>query len=255
VFHGSSPVGDWSVLVERLDRTGVFARWQQREAALAGVPGPAYLPARTGREVDRAEADEVLGALVRVAAVDGGADPDAALVLVHLLSDGVLALTARLNRRRVSQYRRVLLLVVGELTCRIRSFPWRRRTRAFAANLLLDTKSAVLGELPVIAPDGGAPEIPVDPSDPVLTVPRDDSTDQDPGLDDLVRWAAVNDVVGADDLRILAALHEPAGYGTGRRHHIAAEFGISERTLRRRRDRTVLALRAAGPRFLQDNAA
>ena len=255
MFHGSWPVGDWSVLVDRLDRTGVFAGWQQREAALAGVPCAADLPARTGRDVDRAEADGIVGALVRVAAVDGGADPDAALVLVHLLSDGIVALTARLNRRRVSQYRRVLLLVVGELTCRIRSFPWRRRTRAFAANLLLDTKSVLLGELPVQAPDGGPLEVPVDPGDPVLVVPQADSTDRDPGLDDLVCWAESNDVVGADDLRMLVALHQPAGYGTGRRHSIAAEFGISERTLRRRRDRTVLALRAASPRFLQDHAA
>ena len=57
-------------------------------------------------------------------------------------------------------------------------------------------------------------------------------------------------MAGADDLRMLVSLHERAGYGTGSRHRIAAEFGINERTLRRRRDRTLTALRAAGPRFL-----
>ena len=60
MFHGSSPVGDWSELVERLDRAGSFSRWQRQETALAAVPRLADLPSRTGREVDRADADRVV---------------------------------------------------------------------------------------------------------------------------------------------------------------------------------------------------
>ena len=85
MFHGSSPAGDWAALLERLDRTGAFPRWQGQEAALAAVPCLADLPSHTGRGAERAAADRIMGALVRIAAVDGRDDTDAALVLVHLL--------------------------------------------------------------------------------------------------------------------------------------------------------------------------
>jgi hypothetical protein len=256
VFHGSSPVGDWSVLLERLARAGVFGRWQQQEPALAAVPCLTDLPSHTGRGSDPADSDEIVGALVRLAAADGMADPDAALVLVHLLSDGIVALAGRLNRGSPS--RRALCLVVGELTCRIRSFPWRRRTRAHAANLLLDTKHALLRELPQHGPDGAPRDVLLDPFNPVwsalLTDPAPAVTAEG-DLAELLGWAGANQVAGADDLRLLVRLHELSGYGTGSRHRVAAEFGINEKTLRRRRDRTLAALRAAGPRFLTEQAA
>lgn len=255
MFHGSSPVGDWSELVERLDRAGAFPRWQRQEAALAAVPHLVDLPSRTGREVDRADADRVLGALVRVAAVDGMDDADAALVLVHLLSDGILALAARLNRGR-HPFSREVSLVISELTCRIRSFPWRRRTRAHAANLLLDTKHVLLGERPALGPDGQPQDVLMDPFDPTwLAVEASPPGPPEQELTELLSWADRNDVAAADDMRMLVRLHEQAGYGTASRHRVASEFGIDERTLRRRRDRTLAALRAAAPRYLQDHAA
>src|SRR4051812_3981904 len=113
------------MLVERLDRTGSFARWQRQDAALEAVSSLADLPCHTGRAADRRDCDRIVGALVRIAAVDGMADADAALVLVHLLSDGICALASRLNQGRVSH--RAVSLIVGELTCRIRSYPWRTR--------------------------------------------------------------------------------------------------------------------------------
>ena len=72
---------------------------------------------------------------------------------------------------------------------------------------------------------------------------------------DLLGWADQNNVAVADDMRMLLRLHQLAGYGTNCRHRVAAEFGINERTLRRRRDRTLAALRHAAPRFLEDRAA
>ena len=253
MFHGSSPVGDWSVLLERLDRVGAFSRWQRQEPALEAVSSLADLPCHTGRDADRGDSDRIVGALVRVAAVDGGADADAALVLVHLLSDGVVALAARVNRGYAS--RRAVSLVIGELTCRIRSFPWRNRTRAHAANLLLDTKHALLGERPKLGQDGVPRDVLLDPFDAAWSSFPASPAEPDGVLEDLLYWAERNNVAGADDLRMLVSLHERAGYGTGSRHRIAAEFGINERTLRRRRDRTLTALRAAGPRFLHDHAA
>lgn len=252
MFHGSSPAGDWAALLERLDRTGAFPRWQSQEAALAAVPCLADLPSHTGRGAEPAAADRILGALVRIAAVDGRDDRDAALVLVHLLRNGIVTLAAWLDLGHPTRW--TLSLVVSELTCRIRAFPWRRRSRAHAANLLLDTKRALLAERPALGPDR-RPQVALwDPFHPAwLTLPaaapvRDDWAD-------LQDWAEQTNVALADDMRMLLRLHQSAGYGTRCRHQVAAEFGINERTLRRRRDRTLTALRAAAPRFLQDRAA
>ncbi len=255
MFHGGSPVGDWSVLLERLDRTGAFGRWQAWAPELAEVPSLTALPSCTAVDTDRGATDRVLSALVRVAAVDGMADPDAALVLVHLLSDGIQSLASRLPHPLAE----ALALVAGELTCQIRSFPWRRRTRAHAANLLLDTKHALLGELPALGPDGARRDVPVDPFDPrwrSLPAPAEVRDPQDVTLADLMRWAERNNIADAADLRMLVALQQRTSYGTGsRRHRIADELGMNERTVRRRRDQTLAALRAAGPRFLEEQVA
>jgi hypothetical protein len=252
VFHGSSPAGDWAALLERLDRTGAFPRWQGQEAALAAVPCLADLPSHTGRGAERAAADRIMGALVRIAAVDGRDDTDAALVLVHLLRNGIVAMAARLDLGYPTHW--TLSLVISELTCRIRSFPWRRRSRAHAANLLLETKRALLAERPVLGPDRRPRVALWDPFYPgwltfeAAPPARDDWAD-------LLGWADQNNVAVADDMRMLLRLHQLAGYGTNCRHRVAAEFGINERTLRRRRDRTLAALRYAAPRFLEERAA
>lgn len=254
MFHGGSPVGDWAVLLERLDRSGSLGRWQAWAPELAAVQSLTALPSYTAVDTDRGETDRVLGALVQVAAVDGMADPDAALVLVHLLSEGIQSLASRLPHPSAE----AVALVAGELTCQIRSFPWRRRTRAYAANLLLDTKHALLGELPAIGPDGARWDVSVDPLHPIwrsLLAPADGPAVPEVTLTELLSWAEGNNVAAADDLRMLVTLQEQAGYGTASRHRVADEFGINERTLRRRRDRTLAALRAAGPRFLQEQAA
>ncbi|MGS0688873.1 hypothetical protein ACVBEQ_27610 [Nakamurella sp. GG22] len=254
MFHGVWPVGDWAVLLERLDRSGAFGRWQQEEPSLAAVPALADLPSLTAPEVGRTDTDLVLGALIRVAAVDGGDDSDAALVVVHLLSAGVLVMASRLGGGRAE----VVSAIVAELTCRVRSFPWRRRTRAYAANLLQDTKHAVLQELPALRADGARREIPFGPSDSVWqSLENTDpwSAAPDITLPEVVRWAQRNAVAADEDLRMLVRLHQQAAYGTANRHRIAGELGINERTLRRRRDRTLTALRAARPRFLRDRAA
>ncbi|GGM09997.1 hypothetical protein GCM10011594_32400 [Nakamurella endophytica] len=254
MFQDCSPVGDWSVLLERLDRAGAFGRWRTWAPELATVPSPAGLPSCTAVHSDRGESDRVLGALIRVAAVDGMADPDAALVLLHLLSDGIYSLASRLPH----PWAEAVALVAGELTCQIRSFPWRRRTRAYAANLLLDTKHALLKELPALGPDGTRRDVSLDPLDSLwrsLPAPAEAPAAQEVMLTDLMRWAERNSIADPDDLRMLVALQERAGYGSRSRHRIAAELGINERTLRRRRDRTLAALRAAGPRFLLERAA
>ena len=162
MFNDPAIAGSWSALVDRLDRAGRPAAW-----ATSTPPWPVcaasatYLPwsRSTSR---RPGADEVIGALVRLAAADGADDPDALLVLLHLLSGGVHALAAKLAHLSDN----ILPIVVGELTCRIRRYPWQRRTRAYAKNLLLDTKQALLrGELRAGLPDQPIVVL-VDPHDP-----------------------------------------------------------------------------------------
>ena len=133
------PVGSWQDLADRLDRAAAMTRWSCTEPALAGWASVDDLPAVLAQGTDRTRADAVLGALIRCAAPDGGDDPDAALVLLHLLRPGVFALAQRLTGLQGMDGPAVPA-VVAELACRIRTFPWRRRPRAIAANLLLDTK-------------------------------------------------------------------------------------------------------------------
>jgi hypothetical protein len=197
--------------------------------------------------VPPADADEVIGALVRLAAADGADDPDAVLVLLHLLSGGVRALAAKLAHLSDN----ILPLVVGELTCRIRRYPWQRRTRAHAKNLLLDTKQALLrGELRASLPNQPGVVL-VDPHDPgfrLLDVAQKEEDDVD--VVDLLLWAGGHGVAPLQDLLMLLDLERRRGYGTATRHRVAGDLGINERTVRRRRDRALAALRQAGPTYL-----
>ena len=49
---------------------------------------------------------------------------------------------------------------------------------------------------------------------------------------------------------MLLDLERRRGYGTATRHRVANELGINERTVRRRRDRAIAALRQAAPTYL-----
>ena len=150
MFTDPTIAGNWPTLVERLDRTHRPHTWAAQATALRNLQSVADLPALVAQPNDPALADQVIGALVHLAAVDGADDPDALLVLLHLLSAGVHTLAAKL--RHLSDD--IVAVVVGELTCQIRRYPWRRRTRAHASNLLLNTKQALLrGELRPGLPD------------------------------------------------------------------------------------------------------
>jgi len=268
MFRCPSVVGSWPVLVGRLDAAGVPASWGAVEPALSGLASVEDLSSWVAPDVDRDRVDAVLGALVRLAAADGGDDRDAVLVLLHLLSDGARALAARLRDLADE----ALLLVVGELTVQIRSFPWRRRTRAYAANLLLDTRAALLREL---CPGRGrrrvVREVLVDPLDQRAVAGLLDRAVAAPGEDaselaEMLVWAARTGVAPVEDLVLLAELahpHPPAVLDRGDRHghavvgergtqgDVARRLQICERTLRRRRDRALAALSAASESYLQ----
>ena len=82
------PAGSWPELTDRLDAAAAMTRWAVREPVLGSWTSVRALPAALAAGTDRDRADAVLGALVRCAARDGGDDPDAALVVLHLLRHG-----------------------------------------------------------------------------------------------------------------------------------------------------------------------
>ena len=245
MFCDDSLAGSWPVLVARLDAAGTVPRWAAAEPALTGMAGVGDLAMVLARGADHARADAVIGALVRWAAGDAGDDGDAVLLLLHLLSDGVLAMAARL--RGLGDL--LVPAIVAELTCQIRVFPWRRRTRAYAANLLLDTKHVLWTES---AHARGGVEDLLDPHSDAWeprAAARSAAAEEDLDLVDVLMWAARNAVCPPGDLVVLLASERvPAGPA---RRALAAEFGLHERALRRCRHKTLTALREASGHYLR----
>lgn len=260
MFTDPTVAGSWLDLSDQLDRNGTFARWAQTELAMTGISGAEQLAALLAVDsvLDVARRDELLGALVRLGCRAGGDDPDAVLLVVHLLSDGLYAIEARWSDAGPG----VLPLLVGELTAQLRAWPLRR-TRAYAANLLRDTEMVCRHELRPHRTRtyrcGG--DLLVDPVDPREMRYWFDTATPGPGegpafeLSDLLAWARRRGIANADDLALLVALETERGHGTAARARVAAAFGIHVNTLRRRRERTLAALRAAVADYLVESAA
>src|SRR4051812_30590960 len=143
MFYDPTIVGSWPALAARLDDNAALARWAEAEPPLAGFTTVAELLAVWSEDCGSVCTDVVLAALVRLAAVDGGRDDDALLLTLHLLSGLVWTTAAQLRDLSPD----IVAVVVGELACQIRRYPWRRRPRAIAANLRAETRRGVLTEL------------------------------------------------------------------------------------------------------------
>jgi len=142
---------DSEVLRRAADQWG---RWCREDDRLAEVgQGLAGLRAWL-RAASPQGADQVLHALARRGAVDGGDEVTAAAVLAWALMPGACSLARTLTRRlRPRERARVVHggvdhLVAAELWLQIRAFAWRRLGKV-AANILLNTRAGVLRELGV----------------------------------------------------------------------------------------------------------
>jgi hypothetical protein len=250
-----STLGSWPDLVARLDAAGQPQRWSATPA-LRELTTIEQLRDWTAPG-DPARADEVLGALVRLAATHGGADADATLVLLHLLSPGASRVAARFRHLCPDPE----ALVVGQLAIQIRRFPFERRSRGHAMSLLRDTQQAVWRELRPYRTDRPAhlSERLVDPLDDaknaradhgqpgLLDTPHTDPADSaDLDLVDMLLWARRTGVVDPIDLAVLIELE----YARERpdidmpQKYVAHIRGCTVRTVQRRRDRALAALRA-----------
>lgn len=254
-MHSSNPLGNWSELVDHLDRAGCPQRWSP-DPRLRGLTSVQQL-----REWTKAgspqRSDAVLGALVQLAAVDD----EAVVVILHLLSPGAKRLASRLRNLSPDP----LSLILGELAIRIRTFPVDRRTHAYAANLLMDTQMIVWREMRPYRTDlcNRKAEILIDPIDdahasgaengePGLldnTEPGAESDDLD--LVDMLLWARRTGAVDAEDIAVLVELeYARETPGSSPQREVATAHGWTVRTVQRRRDRALEGLRACSADYL-----
>jgi hypothetical protein len=253
MFHDDSIAGSWQALVQRIETTDALGRWAVEDARLAGLHDVTrdLVPLLAG-SADAARADDILGALVRRAAIDGGGDDDALLLTLHLLSDWVWPLAVQLRDLGTG----MVAVIVSELTCRIRTYPWRGRTRAVAASLRWDTRSAVLAEFRPSTPQHRhRAEHVLDPMSPEweATPLGGGAIDDDEDIDlvDLLLWAA-RAGVDETDIALLVRTEQARADSSVKASDdvVAAEFGLPRRTFFRHRARALDAVRSASRDYL-----
>src|SRR6266581_674613 len=203
MFRDHSIAGNWPALVACFDDTDALRRWAEQDARLAGLHYVErdLLPL-LARGADHARGNDVLAALVRHAARDGGDDLDALLLVLHLCSDWVLPLAKRLRDLSPG----MVGVIVCELTCKIRSYRWRTPGSAVAATLCRNTRRDVLAQFrPALRRRGAATELLL-PPDSAKWESALRSGQQRAGEDidvvDLLLWAE-RAGVARDDLRLL----------------------------------------------------
>lgn len=244
----------------------VWLDWTAEEPLLASIDRLEDLRHLRGRE-----ADQILGAVVRLAASDRGDDWLATAAVCHQLAGPARRLAVSL--RDLS--RDMDTIIAGGLWIEIKRFPWRTRRRAYATSLILQTRAAVLDLLlPTRVPGASPREVAVDPLSPMVPwaglvdAPTHRLANSRHELLELLEWALDTRTLSRADVTLLMEL-VAAGEELGDResphmrqgvasqaavHMVAAQRGVSERTVRRHRDRILESLRAAAPMFLVDVA-
>jgi hypothetical protein len=241
MFTDPSLVGCWARLASRLDDDGVVRTWAATQPELVGLTDLRRL---LDAWKDPIRMHKVSTGLVRLAAADGGGDDDALLLLLHLLSGLAWRLAAQLGDLSPD----IVAIVLGELTCQIRSYRWRTRNGWIIPNLERDTRRAVLADLRPsdrYHPDR-VERLTWDGDLVVAEVAEDDDMD----LVDVLVFA-VAEGVDASDLQLLLDSERARGRrGAHADATVAAGYGISRRTLLRRRERALAALRRVAPAYL-----
>jgi hypothetical protein len=265
-------VVSWPTLAGRLDRTATVSRWAEQEPDLAGLSHAQALDDVLRDRHDPQRRDALIGALLRLGAADGGGEDDAVLTVLHALAGGARAIAVSLRDLATD----IDALVIGQLWLQARTFPWRRRTHAYAANLLLDTRLALVKELLPYRGRGAVSEIFLchfmyDAAfDEVPDFERAycDPHDRDePSLGDVLTWAHGTGVLQPEQVDLLVDLWQAATEAddgsarSGARVNTAAELAVlaqryhrAPRTLRRRRDHALRQLRAAQHDYLHSVA-
>ena len=243
-------------LAERV-RGPIWERWVSAEPGLGRLRTLTEL-----RDLRGAEADQLLGALVRLAAKDGGDDELAARAVAHQLAGEALGVAIELRDLGPD----VDHVVMTSLWLEIRTFPWRRRTRAFATSLRHATRRSALEylldppkdrkRLVVRSPDDIAEGAVVPASEPSEGGTAAESRAE---LVEYLEWCVRGDWITTDDATLMLEL-VAAGWQTLDRGVLrlkrgvcsmhAAELvahrrGVCTKTVTRERDRVLALLREA----------
>ena len=259
--------GRWEEQARTVDASGAWRAWATAQPVLEDVGSALALGEAVMDRGRQGRANELLFALVLIAAAEGGADPNAATFVASLLVPG----GNRIIRSLTSLGPEVDAMVAGQLWIQVREYPCASRPRAVAKNILMETRRAVLA-------DYGAQTarrvglVPVAP--PVLTEALDqgpepvvDETVGDLALLGLLAWARARGVLVGEDVwllwdLVLAAEEDPLESRLARGVtslragiRVAAAAGITPRTVERRRDRAVARLRLVSREFQIDGGS
>jgi hypothetical protein len=259
----------WPALQERVERSGRWSSWVATEPVLAGLNGLDEVVAIAEDRGDRVRADALLAALVRLGALDGGNDHDAAQAAALLLVNGA----GRLAKQLSTLSDNIDEMVAGQVWVQIREFPSRRRRRAISQNILMDARRGVLRDLGVETAKRRRGIVVILVDTMAVGAATDASlravVDHGPGVgggDELtllgvLKWAIGKGVVTDQDAAILLELASVEVAGTVRGLNSAAEIravaarhGVNEKTVRRSRDRAVRCLVSAREAYLRECA-
>jgi hypothetical protein len=259
----------WPELAERVERCGSWPLWVAAEPALASAGSFDEVAGIVGDRAHPRRADELLAGLVRLGAVDGGNDQDAAWAVALLLTKGAARLARQLKGLSPSMDQ----MVAGQVWLQIREFPWRKRRRAIAANILLDARRAVLRDLGadtrrscaqgvlVILMDTTSEGLAASGWQALAGQDRSVESGDDVTLVEIVQWGTGNGLVSPEDAATLLELASLELPGTVRGlssaaeiHAIATRRGVTEKTVRRSRDRAVRSLAGARMAYLRECA-
>lgn len=227
-----------------------WARWQSTHPDLAVTDDLLGLRAWVDAS-SRPDSNRVLLALAELGAVDGGDDPAATAALLWLLLPGGVSIAWAL--RHASD--RIDELVASQLWISARTVNWRRPNLQVAATVLMNTQRQVLQDLGL----AGRRERPVPPEAfDALTNLGDEAArtavEDAVVLHKLLADARAQGVVNARECRLLLRLtalvdtpHVDRGRGglltRAATAFVAAETGLSQRTVFRQASRALLALR------------
>ncbi|MGB8379810.1 MAG: hypothetical protein WCG47_00955 [Dermatophilaceae bacterium] len=250
--------GRWQEQAHTADESGRWRRWVGAAPALGDVGSAYALGEVVTDRMQQARANELLYAPVRVGSVDGGEDESAVTFVAALLVPGA----DRLVRSLCSLGSDVAAMVAGQLWIQVREYPWRSRPRAVAKNTLLETRRAVLADYGATAP-ARAVLVPLAPPELVTAVDGRapapvDERGPDVELIEVLAWARNRGALTRQDaallweLVLLACDEQSSGWAAGMARgvssvyageRVAAAWGVNPRSVRRRRDRAVRALR------------
>lgn len=223
---------EWQHLVAAPTTADTLARWSTIEADLAEYSDLEAMRTAVHDRADPERSDRILAALVRLAATSGHGEPLAARVVLQLLIPGAIRLGRRLSAL-LGDHATSEAVVFAELAILIRTYPWQRRPRRVAANLLLDCRQRLLRSHHRYHAEICAGLTLHDPATP------GDHCEEQFALHDLLRWARRQGIINKLEAQLLVANH----VAEVPMHQLTARFGRSRSTL--------FAIRAAAEQRLR----